>query len=47
MFLREEKHLVSRGVKASSPEKMRKESGPLSLNFEHKQRSGTLNSITG
>ncbi|XP_045121544.1 potassium voltage-gated channel subfamily H member 2-like isoform X3 [Portunus trituberculatus] len=43
----EEKHLVSRGVKASSPEKVRKELGPLSLNFEHKQRSGTLNSITG
>ncbi|XP_063843724.1 potassium voltage-gated channel unc-103-like isoform X13 [Scylla paramamosain] len=43
----EEKHLVSRGVKVSSPEKVRKESGPLNLNFEHKQRSGTLNSITG
>ncbi|XP_063843729.1 potassium voltage-gated channel unc-103-like isoform X17 [Scylla paramamosain] len=42
----EEKHLVSRGVKVSSPEKVRKESGPLNLNFEHKQRSGTLNSIT-
>ncbi|XP_050719629.1 potassium voltage-gated channel unc-103-like isoform X22 [Eriocheir sinensis] len=42
----EEKHLVSRGGLGSPPDKGRKESGPLSLNFEHKQRSGTLNSIT-
>ncbi|KAG0721759.1 Potassium voltage-gated channel subfamily H member 6 [Chionoecetes opilio] len=45
----EDKQLVSlsRALKMTSPDKMRKESGPLNFNFEQKQRAGTLNSITG
>ncbi|XP_042228988.1 potassium voltage-gated channel unc-103-like isoform X8 [Homarus americanus] len=44
----EDKHLVSRGcIQQFSPDKARQDVSSHNLNFEHKQRSGTLNSITG
>ncbi|XP_042228989.1 potassium voltage-gated channel subfamily H member 6-like isoform X9 [Homarus americanus] len=43
----EDKHLVSRGcIQQFSPDKARQDVSSHNLNFEHKQRSGTLNSIT-
>nr|XP_053642142.1 potassium voltage-gated channel unc-103-like isoform X2 [Cherax quadricarinatus] len=43
----EDKHLVSRsGGQEFSPDKTRQDATSHNLNFEHKHRSGTLNSIT-
>lgn len=47
LLYREDKCLVSGVGHEFSPEKARRDITSQNLNYDHKQRSGTLNSITG
>ncbi|XP_069974876.1 potassium voltage-gated channel unc-103 [Penaeus vannamei] len=48
MHQHDDKHLGSvRGVGEFSPDKVGPDGSPINQHFDHKQRSGTLNSITG